>query len=259
MRTLNQVMPDWINKGIFSSLDVFDVPWKGDNVSRALDIDYHGGISGGKPISQLVERVISGDTLSDSDITLICTSIMAVYGVKWSKLWTTLSLEYNPIENYSMVETMTNDKTVTNYGRTITRTDNLTHSTSSTDTQQNSQTQSNTQEDTANINRGVYGFNSTEATPSEVESQTKNMTQNVSITDNKEGTTQTTSTDGGTQTSAEGGEDSNTRNYTLTRKGNIGVTTSQQMIESERALWMWDFFRQVVYPDIDKMLTLAIY
>lgn len=44
----------------------------------------------------------------------------------------------------------------------------------------------------------------------------------------------------------------------LTRKGNIGVTTSQQMIESERELWNY-FFYDRVFKDIDRFLTLSIY
>ena len=74
-----------------------------------------------------------------------------------------------------------------------------------------------------------------------------------------ETTFDTTDTDTGTQTTLDGGSDTHTRNYTLTRSGNIGVTTSQQMIESERALWVWNFFRDVVFPDIDRVLTIQVY
>ena len=62
-----------------------------------------------------------------------------------------------------------------------------------------------------------------------------------------------------THTDTGSGSDTDTRNYTLTRAGNIGVTTSQQMIESERNLWLWDFFHKVVFPDVDRILTISIY
>ena len=42
------------------------------------------------------------------------------------------------------------------------------------------------------------------------------------------------------------------------RSGNIGVTTTQAMLKSERELWMWNFFDQV-YKDIDSVLALPIY
>ena len=46
---------------------------------------------------------------------------------------------------------------------------------------------------------------------------------------------------------------------TLTRRGNIGVTTTQQMIEAQRELLLWDYFYKIVFPDLDKLLTLSIY
>ena len=45
---------------------------------------------------------------------------------------------------------------------------------------------------------------------------------------------------------------------TLTRKGNIGVTTTQQMMSSEIELWQWNFYESV-FKDIDSVLTLYIY
>lgn len=41
--------------------------------------------------------------------------------------------------------------------------------------------------------------------------------------------------------------------------GNIGVTTSQQMIQSEIDLWSTFNFREQVMKDVDKLLTLGIY
>ena len=45
----------------------------------------------------------------------------------------------------------------------------------------------------------------------------------------------------------------------LERHGNIGVTTSQQMLQSEHELWLWNFFFDVVFPDLDKILCLYVY
>ena len=82
-------------------------------------------------------------------------------------------------------------------------------------------------------------------------------TQQVAGTDT--GTQATQGTNTGTQTDAETGSDTQTRNYKLTRKGNIGVTTTQQMLESERQLWQWSYFYDVVFPDIDELLTMPLY
>lgn len=49
------------------------------------------------------------------------------------------------------------------------------------------------------------------------------------------------------------------KKYDLTRKGNIGVMTTQQMIEQERNIYIWNLFTEVVFPDIDKVLVLNVY
>ena len=81
---------------------------------------------------------------------------------------------------------------------------------------------------------------------------------NRQITDN-ETNYNISESDTGTQSTADTGRDTSTRNYELERSGNIGVTTSQQMIERERNLWIWNFFRNTVFPDIDRVLTVQIY
>lgn len=44
----------------------------------------------------------------------------------------------------------------------------------------------------------------------------------------------------------------------LTRSGNVGVTTSAQMIEENIKLWIWKFFDSV-FKDIDRILTIGVY
>lgn len=61
---------------------------------------------------------------------------------EWSRMYTALTASYEPLENYSMTETMTDDETVTDYGRTHTRTDNTSHA--KTGTEQISGTNGNT-------------------------------------------------------------------------------------------------------------------
>ena len=52
----------------------------------------------------------------------------------WDRMWAALQADYEPLENYSMLETMTDDTTVREYGKTTTRTPNLTHGKSGTET-----------------------------------------------------------------------------------------------------------------------------
>lgn len=70
------------------------------------------------------------------------------------------------------------------------------------------------------------------------------------------------STDSGSDTLtkkyAESGDEVQARDYEFTRKGNIGVTTSQQMIESE-----WELRKHILYDemmsDVDRVLVLSCY
>lgn len=257
---LNDVFPGWLSGGgIFSTLQTLPVPWKDENISGALDLEYHGNVSGDKIISPLVEKIKSGDTLTETEKTMLATSILAVCGVNWGKQWETLSFTYSPIENYRMVESMTNDETVTEYGKSTTRTDNLTHVKTGTETRTDNLTDTTTPNLTTNTENAVFGFNSSAAVPSGEQEQTATGTNTETHTGTEQNQYNLSDTDTGTQTILDGGSDTHTRNYTLTRSGNIGVTTSQQMIESERSLWVWNFFRNVVFPDIDRVLTLQIY
>lgn len=53
-------------------------------------------------------------------------------------------------------------------------------------------------------------------------------------------------------------KESDSENHSMHRHGNIGVTTSQQMIESEIVLRQKNYF-DIVFSDIDRLLTLSIY
>ena len=53
-------------------------------------------------------------------------------------------------------------------------------------------------------------------------------------------------------------EDEMTYDTELRRSGNIGVTTSQMMAESEIKLWQWLYFEEV-FKDIDNIFTLSTY
>lgn len=46
---------------------------------------------------------------------------------------------------------------------------------------------------------------------------------------------------------------------TTERYGNIGVTTTQQMLQSDIELWKWNFFTDVIYKDIDSIIVDNIY
>lgn len=161
----------------------------------------------------------------------------------WSKMWAALQTAYEPLENYSMLEIMTNDTTVKQYGKSTTRTDNLAHAKTGNDTTTPNLTETETPNTTDTRETGIFGFNTPAAGPAAgdgTETARKTGTNTTVTTGTNRTDYNTTESDTGTQTMADSGSDTDTRNYRLTRSGNIGVTTSQQMMESEmevRSKW----------------------
>lgn len=142
----------------------------------------------------------------------VVTQILNLFHVnyyKYKTLFNTMFFEYNPIENYRMVEE--EDNSTENEG-TVTADGTTTATATDSSTQYNDQTFSDV---------------------------AKNET---SGTNNS--TTQST-----------GKIDFTKR---LTRSGNIGVTTSQQMIESERTLAFFSFY-EVIAEDIVNAISTKIY
>lgn len=236
-KKLIDVFENWLTGGIFNALNNYNVPWKNDVDGATLDAEYFGNYSGSKNLSPLVKRLLNVDedtTLSNARINQLAFIIYNLNGVNWAKEYATLGFEYNPISNYDMTETETASGTTSNEKH-------------NTGTVGDVRTESGTSSASGNAKNDVYGFNSSTAVNDTASETTSSATAQNTVND--------TRTDNLTETDA--GERSDER--TLTRSGNIGVTTSQQMIQSERELYLWNFFYKVVFPSVDKTLTISTY
>lgn len=275
-----------LTDGIFSRLkSMTEIPW-GDDTTLALQLDllYLGNHSGTKYVSPIINK--EDDDLTTGYKNQVISSIYAIYQNKWQRLWDIQSAEYNPIENYSMTEihsgSDTKTDTPTNWKDTETKTptnwkETKEHKTglngySETETQTPEEwvrtTESLQADNESNTESAIYPFNSTDPVP------TTKMTTDIKNknTESQEGTYETkkeiegslideTSQTGTfkTETEKSGTYESETvYDTTLTRSGNIGVTTSQQMIQSEIDLWQWNYFKSV-FKDLDEILTLSTY
>lgn len=236
------------NLGIFHYLQSLDVPWQEENIETHLDFYYHLNNSGNKITSPLIDSFIDDSThqISPENIAEIASIIFYLFGRTWARMWEIYTVEYNPIENYDMTETL--EKTEeTEFGKKVTRTDEL------TETREDDTLQTDTPTQTRTTEESVYGFNANDASPSrEIEE-----TNGGEFTSAQTGTVTTDNT--GTQEIEDSGTETKDTDHTLIRHGNIGVTTSQQMIQSEIALWQWNFFKNVVFPNIDGVLTIQLY
>lgn len=282
---LNEVFTDYINNGIFTFLNSLDVPWKEKNISQQLNLQYHGNISGKKEVSPLVDSLIVENNLTENSKTMLAMSIFSIYSNKWNKLYRIISLEYEPIENYNMIETENSTSTNENTDTITTNTTNsndVTETNTGTNTANDSEstTGKNTITDSRNTsennnvtnNNSLYGFNSTSGVNSDSQNgtETRNLTDSNTHNEDLKGTrtnehsenintSKVTAQKNDIKDVKDGTHTENgTQNRTLTRHGNIGVTTSQQMINSEIELWQWDFFGGV-FKDIDKILTIQTY
>ncbi len=161
------------------------------------------------------------------------------YQINWKKLYDTTVLEYNPIENYDRIENWadTDDETSTS-ARDNTR--NTTNSVKSTST-----------------NEIMNSVNVTD----------QNTAFNAGLVDHAKQITDGDTTENGTITNTETGKDTENENvngcrtgkHTRTGRahGNIGVTTSQQMIQSERDLVVFNLYDVIAESFIENFCLMV--
>lgn len=145
----------------------------------------------------------------------------SMYENKWNKIREVYITNYKPLENYDMTENST---------LTTSKNEDISSNTTTKNTQVNDNT----------VSSSVYGFNSVNDVNSDKETSTMNIT--TDNTDTTSGNTTSNSTD----------------TNQLTRHGNIGVTTSQQMFEAELKL-RENLYYDIIFKDIAKELFLNVY
>lgn len=253
---LRDVFDGWESgTGLFSVLAAQGtMPWaNAENVDNSvLDIAYFGNHSGGKFCAPLVKLLIDDDGVIPAAARVTIAKILiSKYLNNWNHLWETNVAVYSPIHNYDMYEerdlATTDDNVETTDGEmSRTGTEGLTHG--MVESTEHGRTEDNV--------GYKYGLN------------TAVYQQNRSD--------ESVSTEGGTTVTTDSGTDTTTRNLvdstdqTVTednegteheethRYGNIGVTTTQKLIQEERNIWLWNFFDEV-FNDLDKELALAFH
>ena len=255
--------------GVFSPMS--NAPWADTMSGTNLDILYLDGHSGERYCSNFINhRLNDSDVLSSENRTLIANILWAMFGIQWTRLWATMKpIDYDPLTNYKMEEniegaessTRTPDLTKGDTGTVQTtgqdkRTPNLTKA--------NTGTVKNEGSGTSNNQNNLWGFNSVEPVPSDMSDGTatheNTTTGNLSETETGTDTTDHTNTDTYNRSYTETGTDTTagTSSRKLTRTGNIGTNTFQNLLQQERNIWIYNFFEQV-FKDVDSVLTIPIY
>ena len=232
--------------------------WIADN-ALSLDIAY-GARSADKFVSTIVNHDIDDDVgvVSDDDLTLLVTACYSMFNENWEALWKAVNVEYEPLENYnrnSTITTKTNEKntgSLTNQ-RELTDTGTVDKSLTDTGTLSNDSTVANS------TTNNTYGFDSNNAVPSSSSTQTNttNSTETHDLSNTINEVRNLANSENLTET--RNLENTNETTHTEIVKGNIGVTTSQQMLQSEYDLRRLNNFYEAVFGDVDNFFTLPIY
>lgn len=159
----------------------------------------------------------------------------------WEKLLATTNLDYNPIWNYDRTETITETETETKSG---------THEDTRGLSGTSSGTASNTNSGEDTVENDVSAFNETDF--AKKDKQTTTLGTQNSATNNAT-SMQTENSDGSTN---ENNSRSNSRS--VRAFGNIGVTTTQQMLEAERKIVQFNIVDFII-DDFRKRFCLLIY
>lgn len=231
-------------KELFNKLKLND-----EQEVHSLDCDYIYNRSGLKTVSLLMRRIVDGYVVTDngdgvftfvngklqkvtwdwilsqSNQDIINSIIKVRYLKKWSELADTLSYDYDALNPFRMDTDSKYSDTLDSEGR------NETSSSGVSDGITNSSGTDN-----------IFGFNSSSEVPSDSsEGLIKNNNINSSETS---GTSEYVRNNSGERT--------------ITRKGNIGNKSSQQLIEEQRKLLMYQIF-DIIYSDLDSVLTCSKY
>lgn len=253
----------WEDNGIFVAIKAaadakgIELPWDGED-AETLDLTYFGNHSGGKFCSPVVKLFLQTESMVDEDGRINSTGarkladiLLRKYFTNWKSLWATNVASYDPIHNYNMYEerdlTTTEDEEVVTDG-TLART--------GTDTLQHGMVETVAHGRTSEEMTYRYGINT----------DTENPKPSDKV-DTEEGGA-TTTTDSGSDVQTKNLQDKNdvtettdndgTEHEEIHRYGNIGVTTTQKLIQEERQLWLWNYFDQI-FTDLDRELALSFH
>ena len=307
MKTFKQIKDIFARtdvNALFSALETAGAPWTDE--TKPLQYVSLGTLYWMRSRKKIVTSFIVEEIEeSDTDLDDFAGDLLTLYGDKWAHLWELFLMDYNPIENYNMIESGSDINTKTgslDRSGAITRTGSLDRSgaitKSGTESVSDDITYSGKE---ANTRRGnivdtglkadnqtdqdnkIYGYNSSVGVNSDSNTQQASHKNTQTFNDVKDETTFTNRTDSRDITTTFTNRadtdsrkdtynniaDTDTRkelynnikdtgSHSLTRSGNIGVTTTQQMAESEIE-YRRNLYFDMVFADIDKLLTLPIY
>lgn len=199
--------------------------------------------------------------------------IIGMYGHSWKRIYDAIMQEYDALENYDKKEEETvKDSSEETRNTTKTGSEDNTFNSSEEEKEKKNgtntakHTEDNTIKDDSNTENktSAYNVNTYQPDSESILDGTKkeDILNNDEETITSTGDITRTKADTATASTSESGSESmkgsNDRIRTLRTHGNIGVTTSQQMLQSELELREYNFW-QKVFKDIDKTIAVLVY
>lgn len=264
------------------------MPWS-ELISNAIELDnmYFESHSGDKFCANIVYQFLDTDgECTTAGKTALAGMLRRRFIYSWAHLWDAYTIQYNLDRDWFTHRTARTDddlkhgKTVNGskvYNDSMTRTDNLTETRDDTRTDNLHEAHDDTRTDNLSVSstnlNSVYGYNtaSTDGVPSDksVASESNTGTQRNAGTVDNTGTERNAGTtlNTGTQTNQDSYSEATSSTDSGTDERDISEAEDayglrshsiQDLIESEKTVWVWDYFEQV-FRDIDSVLCLKIF
>lgn len=206
-------------------------------LNKTVEEEYHAEIytidTPGNFVLSDGKFVVTYKIIEDFISKTLINIISNKYYNKWNKVFETYKLDYDVLSPYNMSITDNTEDTMTSNDKFNTSRDNKQEGT------ENSTNNDNTQSN-------VYAYNSATASPNE--NSTTDTTLNSTTTQNNT----TTGNDNRDYTR------DNSIKKTITRKGNIGNTMPQEMIERQRKL-LDTLLYDIIFKDIATVISRERY
>lgn len=235
------------NIGVMSDYNRWsdNVPYLPTNQVASIDNMYYLTHSGDKYISPYVKRVMSFDFPSeDGWRTLIGKDLYALYHDQLLKQWNLFADNYDPMNPYYIEEHVTYDHS--GGGES---TDSGTDSKKQKgQILQGGSVKVENYASTYQSDNKATGYSTTNYAPNNDNAYTQYGRDNNNPL-------QTDLTYGKKRTTTESAND----DLMTTKRGNLGVVLTSQIMGTEIELWKQSFYLNIMFPLFDKVLTLPIY
>lgn len=216
------------------------------DVATLLDRYYYFVRSGDKLLSKIVRSCYDEvhHSLTNDGRKFIAESFWQIFKDQLLRQWENYKVQYNPVQPYDVHE-----ETDYTHGNTSTIEDDG----SITFKKEGKEATEITDDNRHNY---VYGFDSTSGENGGVDDTRSTHSSTATI---EYGADSTVRQDTKTLDTLKTSRDNSTDDLDTHKYGTLGTTSIGELMGKEFETWIWNFYNMVLFPAVDKMLTIPIY